>query len=83
LPSNEVYQSLIGAPAAGVSCVGTGGVLVVPGAPDDSLLVRKLEAAPAGDPGLCGDPMPASGQALAPEQIQAVRQWVQDGATFD
>jgi hypothetical protein len=50
---------------------------VIPGNPDESCLVRKIEGS-FQDGGGSMPPWPAS--PLAPEQIAAVRQWIQNGA---
>ncbi|MBX3272068.1 MAG: hypothetical protein KF729_17515 [Sandaracinaceae bacterium] len=53
---------------------GGGGRLIVPGDPDASLLVQKLEGAPS-----CGARMPV-GAPLAPTTVAAFRAWVAAGA---
>lgn len=79
---NDPYAALLGtgsgAPAAGDLCAGEG-TLVVPGEPQDSLLVDKLEAANDTSVSICGDPMPI-GDGLSPGQIAAIREWIADGA---
>ncbi|MCA9774152.1 MAG: hypothetical protein KC466_17175, partial [Myxococcales bacterium] len=47
------------------------------GNPDDSYLIRKLE----GGPDILGTRMPQFGEALEPEVIAAIRQWITDGAS--
>jgi hypothetical protein len=50
---------------------------VLPGNPDDSYLIRKLE----GTAGISGQQMPRGGAPpLDPAQIAVVRQWISDGA---
>ncbi len=51
---------------------GTGGPAVVPGKPDESLLIEKLEA---------GEMPP--GRALKPEEIAAFRGWIEAGAAYE
>ena len=49
-----------------------GEVSIVPGAPDESLLYRKLtDGKPA-----CGNPMPLGGKALPPDELACVRDWI-------
>jgi hypothetical protein len=54
-------------PAAG--CVGQ--MLVVPGDPDRSLMIRKLSGKPT-----CGVPMPV-GEPLRDEEVTCIREWIQ------
>jgi hypothetical protein len=56
-----------------------GRTLVVPGDPDGSFLMIKLEGTQAAGE---GTPMPQSG-ALSTEALELVRQWIADGATLD
>lgn len=49
---------------------------IEPGLPDSSYLIRKVE----GDPSITGVRMPAIGAALSTATIDAMRQWVTDGA---
>lgn len=51
---------------------------VVPGDPDESFLVKKVEADEA--EGGLGAPMPYSFSPLDQHQIDVVRQWIQEGA---
>ena len=51
---------------------------VVPGKPDESLLVERIEL-PADDP----DAMPPKGDRLTPEQVGVIRTWIEEGATDD
>lgn len=48
---------------------------VEPGNPDFSYLVQKIDGTAT-----AGVRMPADGTVLAPEQIDAIRQWITDGA---
>ena len=49
---------------------------VDPGNPDDSYLVQKIEGAP----GIAGAQMPLNQPPLSAEQMNAIRQWILDGA---
>lgn len=51
---------------------------VVPGKPDESLLLDRIEL-PADDP----DAMPPKGDRLTPAQIAVVRTWIAEGASGD
>ncbi len=55
---------------------GDSGPIVLPGKPDDSLLVRKLK-------GSEGARMPLGRAPLTDSQIQLVSSWIQQGAAFD
>lgn len=50
-----------------------------PGNPTDSYLYMKI----TGDPRIGGSPMPLTGGPLAADQIEAIRQWIEDGALDD
>jgi hypothetical protein len=68
-------QRLVGQPSR---C--NGSPLVIPGDPEGSVLVQKV-AAPVRDmPALCGGPMPLSSPPVPREELEALRQWVADGA---
>lgn len=51
-------------------------ILVIPGDPDESYLVRKLE----GGPNIQGEQMPPDGAALDPAEIERIRDWIAAGA---
>ena len=55
---------------------GDTGPVVLPGKPDESLIVRKLR-------GLEGARMPMGRPALPDSQIQLVATWIKEGAAFD
>jgi hypothetical protein len=56
-----------------------GEVLVIPGDPDGSYLIAKLE----GHAGIVGEPMPPPAGGLDPEMIELVRSWIEAGAADD
>ena len=67
------YSQLVG--RAGTGKPGT--TLVIPGDPDNSYLVKKLEAAPD----IVGQRMPRNnGPFLTEGQMLVIRKWIQDGA---
>ena len=55
---------------------GKSGVIVVPGQPDASLLIRKLK-------GLAGARMPMGGPPLPDATIAKIARWIADGARYD
>lgn len=66
------YQQLIGQPSVGRP----GATKVIPGDPDNSYLIRKLEGRD-----ITGERMPRSnGPYLTEGQIRVIRQWILDGA---
>lgn len=68
------YCSDAGPPASPV-------LLVVPGQPEQSLLMRKLTATQAELVMACqGGPMPKTSQMLPQEALDAIEQWIADGA---
>lgn len=54
----------------------TGAVLIISSDPDNSYLIQKVEGAD----GIVGTQMPKTGPLLTPEKIQAIRNWVSEGA---
>ena len=61
----------------GVPATLEGWTRVVPGDPDDSLLILKVEAS---EPSEAGDPMPMVYPRLTPAEIETVTQWILEGA---
>jgi hypothetical protein len=72
LPEGEEHAAIVGVE----SQFAPGEVLVVPGDPDASYLVLKLEDAV----GIAGSPMPPPFGNLDPDQIALVRAWIDAGA---
>lgn len=66
------YNALVNAPSTGKP----GAVRVVPGDPDGSYLIQKLE----GTAGIVGDRMPRFGPYLTSGQIDIIRRWIELGA---
>lgn len=70
------YQNLVGVAARNRP----GAVRVIPGDPDNSYLIHKLEGAP----GIFGLRMPLGGPPyLTSGQIAVVRRWIEQGAAND
>lgn len=73
---DQAYDALLGAGtgamASGSGCGGTGQLLVVPNAPDDSLLMKKITGTQD-----CGTSMMPY---IQPAQTELIRQWIQSGA---
>jgi hypothetical protein len=66
------YAALVNAPSSGKA----GATRVVPGNPDGSYLIHKLEGAPD----IVGVRMPNGGPYLSSGQIAIIRSWIQLGA---
>ena len=66
------YNALVNAASTGKP----GAVRVIPGNPDGSYLIQKLE----GTSGIVGDRMPRFGPYLTPGQIAVIRRWIELGA---
>jgi len=72
------YDYLVGANAPPSSLYCRPRLRVTPGDPDNSCIVMKLEDAP----GILNNPMPPPPRPPLPqEQIDAIRQWILDGAS--
>jgi hypothetical protein len=72
LTGTGAYTALVNAP----SSRNPGAIRVVPGDPDGSYLVQKIEGAP----GIVGERMPQRGPFLTPGQIAIIRRWIEQGA---
>jgi hypothetical protein len=72
----ETYAALLDETSMSNACSGRD--LVVPGDPDNSLLVLKVAGPPP-----CGNRMPLGGKTLSAAQISMVRSWVAAGAKDD
>jgi hypothetical protein len=73
LLEGRAYQSLIGRPSVGKP----GATLVIPGDPDNSYIVKKLE----GHADIAGQRMPrGNGPFLTEGQMVVIRRWIRDGA---
>jgi hypothetical protein len=72
LDAADSYSLLVGVPSAEVPSF----LRVMPGYPDESYLVLKLQ----GSAGIVGGQMPLGGPYLPQATIDAIRQWITDGA---
>ena len=73
LAGTDAHAQLVNARSTGK----TGAVRVIPGDPDNSYLIQKIEGAP----GIVGARMPrTNGPFLTPGQIQIIRAWIRQGA---
>jgi hypothetical protein len=77
------YDNLVGKAAMGLSadrpsCVGSGLTRVVPGDPDNSLLMQKIRGTHT-----CGDLMPPNPPMLTPAELEQVQMWIMLGAPND
>ena len=76
LLEGQSFQALVGVS----SRAKPGAILVIPGDPDNSYLIQKLEGAP----GLVGVRMPrGAGPFLTSGQMSIIRRWIQLGAKND
>jgi len=72
----ETYAALMDRTSVSTACAGR--TVVIPGDPDNSLLVLKVAGQPP-----CGNRMPLGGQVLDAAQIQMIRSWIAAGANDD
>jgi hypothetical protein len=72
LTDGNAFANLVGVAARGKA----GATRVVPGDPDNSYLIQKIEGAP----GIVGVRMPFQGAPLTDGQILVIRRWIQTGA---
>jgi hypothetical protein len=76
LSEGASYAALVGV----ASPIRAGAVRVIPGDPDNSYLVRKLE----GGPDINGERMPRTGGPFLTEgQMSVIRRWILEGANND
>ena len=69
------HSNLVGAASSGKP----GAIRVIPGDPENSYLIHKLE----GRPGIVGTPMPRGNALLSAGQILVIRRWIERGAPND
>jgi hypothetical protein len=73
LDANTPYGELVNAPSVGKPAA----IRVVPGNPDGSYLVHKLE----GRSDIVGSRMPFGGPVLPQADVDVIRRWIADGAS--
>jgi hypothetical protein len=71
LSAGQAYGEIVNQSAPGFP----GATYVIPGNPDDSYLIRKLE-----NRNISGAPMPDGGPPLSSATIQVIRNWIAQGA---
>jgi hypothetical protein len=71
LASGQAYAAIVNVPSMEVPSL----LRIKPGDPDNSYLVQKIEGTAA-----VGSRMPLGGPALPADRIQAIRQWISEGA---
>jgi hypothetical protein len=71
----SAYSNLVNAPSRDKR----GAVRIIPGDPDNSYVIHKLE----GGPNIVGVRMPNGGPYLTSGQILVIRQWIKEGAKND
>lgn len=79
--ASAAYEQLVDVAAQGGPCASSGDIRVVPGDPDASLLMAKLENTPE----MCGAPMPKPGanqefMSLSDAELAEVAAWIEAGA---
>jgi hypothetical protein len=76
LTHDAAYDQIVNAPVRGAGKAGS--IRVVPGDPDNSYLIQKLE----GTPGIVGQRMPFNGGPyLTSGQMVILRRWIANGAS--
>jgi hypothetical protein len=72
----ETYAALLSQTSVSTACAGRS--VIVPGDPDQSLLVLKVAGPPP-----CGNRMPLGGKVLNAAQIHMIESWISSGANDD
>lgn len=70
------YDAMVNVPSRNPVAKANGWIMVKPGDPNLSFLIRKIEAPGVGE----GDPMPSAAQTLDPFYIELIRTWIEIGA---
>ena len=74
------YSELVNVGAFQTNAAARGKILVIPGDPDNSFLIQKLDGTLESDE---GEVMPRATSGLSRAKIDLVRQWISDGALND
>lgn len=81
--AGNLYKTLVNAPAANRLGTASGLILVTPGDPGNSFLLRKLRLHSASDPQFgSGQPADAPGSTCE-AAVATIEQWIQNGAPND
>ncbi|HEX3596182.1 MAG TPA: PQQ-binding-like beta-propeller repeat protein [Polyangiaceae bacterium] len=78
IPASGTCPGADGGPSKSCGCGDSGKIRVVPGKPEESLIVEKL----AGNPS-CGERMPPTGDPLPGDLQNLVKNWISAGAPID
>lgn len=70
------YDSMVNVPSRNVVAKASGWIMVIPGDPTRSFLMRKMVSPGLGE----GDPMPSTAQELHPYYISLIETWIANGA---
>lgn len=70
------YEAMVGVPSKNAVAKASGWLIVKPGEPGRSFLIRKMVGPGLGE----GDPMPSAAQELNPYYLELVEQWIELGA---
>jgi hypothetical protein len=76
LEPDKAYAQLVGSPPSNGTAADAGLLRVDPGHPENSFLLVKLTAPGTGE----GGQMPLGGPALAPKELELIRDWIANGA---
>lgn len=79
----QALMAMINADPEGEDCGNDLNPMIVPGDPDASLLIHKLEGRDENGNPVCGHVMPIGGSRVSAASVQAIRQWISAGARDD
>lgn len=70
------YDAMVNVPSRNPVAKASGWIMVIPGDPDRSFLIRKMVSPGIGE----GDPMPSAAQELHPYYVELIATWIENGA---
>ena len=70
------YDAMVGVPSKNPVAKASGWLMVKPGEPGRSFLIRKMVGPGIGE----GDPMPSKAQELNPYYLELIQTWIEQGA---
>lgn len=76
LVEGQSFAEMVDVPAQQAGALADGKILVIPGDPDNSYLIQKLEGPESGE----GLEMPPGARVISDAAILAIREWVAQGA---